>query len=161
MSNHASPCIYSAAVAASQAEGRAERAVTCRWEERGQIWDVQNGARSLPAAWGQILPGPNRILLPPKSGDEKTRPNRAERSRSSQRCKEEPWFCFYLHQLLFLLLTGADGVSEGAHLRQDGLRLLQLVAIRAVGDLLVDPGGQREESRKKGNLEIKNKETFP
>lgn len=97
----------------------------------------------------------------PIRGDEKTRPNRAERSRSSQRGKEEPRFCFYLHQLLLLLLTGADGVSEGAHLRQDGLRLLQLVAIRAVGDLLVDPGGQREESRKKGNLEIKNKETFP
>lgn len=88
-------------------------------------------------------------------------PNRAERSRSSQSCKEEPRFCFYLHQLLFLLLAGADGVSDGAHLRQDGLRLLQLVAIRAVGDLLVDPGGQREDSRKKGNLEIKNKEAFP
>lgn len=58
---------------------------------------------------------------------------------------------------MFLLLTGADGVSDGADLRQDGLRLLQLVAIRAVGDLLVDPGGQREETREKGDLEIKKK----
>lgn len=51
---------------------------------------------------------------------------------------------FYLHEFLFLLLPGADGVSDGADLAEDGLRLLQLVAIRAVGHLLVNPGGQEE-----------------
>lgn len=48
----------------------------------------------------------------------------------------------YLHELLFLLLPGADGISDGADLAEDGLRLLQFVAIRAVGHLLVDPGGR-------------------
>jgi len=48
---------------------------------------------------------------------------------------------FYLHEFLFLLLPSADGVSDGADLAEDGLRLLQLVAIRAVGHLLVDPVG--------------------
>lgn len=60
---------------------------------------------------------------------------------------------YYLHEFLFLLLTRADGVPDGADLREDGLCLLQLVAIRAVGDLLVDPGDQRGETRKKGTLE--------
>lgn len=46
----------------------------------------------------------------------------------------------YLHEFLFLLLTGADGVPDGADLAEDGLRLLQLVATRAVGHLKVDPG---------------------
>lgn len=59
---------------------------------------------------------------------------------------------YYLHEFLFLLLTRADGVSDGADLREDGLRLLQLVAIRAVGDLLVDPGDQRGETRKNGRF---------
>lgn len=51
---------------------------------------------------------------------------------------------FYLHEFLLLLLPRADGVSDGADLAEDGLRLLQLVAIRAVGHLLVNPGGQEE-----------------
>lgn len=48
----------------------------------------------------------------------------------------------YLHELLFLLLPAADGVSDGAHLLQDGLCLLLLVAMRTVGHLLVDPAGR-------------------
>lgn len=52
-----------------------------------------------------------------------------------------PSFTVYLHEFLFLLLPGTDGVSDGADLAEDGLRLLQLVAIRAAGHLLVNPGG--------------------
>ncbi len=51
---------------------------------------------------------------------------------------------FYLHEFLFLLLPRADGISDGADLTKDGLRLLQLVARWAVGHLLVNPGGQEE-----------------
>lgn len=59
-------------------------------------------------------------------------------------------FCYkalvvYLHELLLLLLPGADGVPDGAHLAEDGLRLLHLVAIRAAGHFLVDPGGEEGE----------------
>lgn len=51
----------------------------------------------------------------------------------------------YLHELLLLLFSGADGVSNGADLVEDGLRVLQLVAGWAVGYFLVNPGGQKEE----------------
>lgn len=50
----------------------------------------------------------------------------------------------YLHELLLLLLPRADGISDGADLAEDGLRLLQLVARRAVGHLLVNPEGQSQ-----------------
>lgn len=49
--------------------------------------------------------------------------------------------CSYLHELLLLLLATADSVPDGAHLAQDGLGVLQLVARRATRHLLVDPGG--------------------
>lgn len=52
---------------------------------------------------------------------------------------------FYLHKFLFLLFTRADGFSDGADLTEDGLRLLELEAIWAVGHLLVNPGGQSGE----------------
>lgn len=56
---------------------------------------------------------------------------------------DETWS--YLHELLLLPLAAADGVPDGAHLAQDGLRVLQLVARRAARHLLVDPGGQGRE----------------
>lgn len=49
--------------------------------------------------------------------------------------------CSYLHELLLLLLATADSVPDGAHLAQDGLGVLQLVARRAARHLLIDPGG--------------------
>lgn len=48
--------------------------------------------------------------------------------------------CSYLHELLLLPLAAADGIPDGAHLAQDGLRILQLVARRAARHLLVNPG---------------------
>lgn len=84
-------------------------------------------------------------------GGEWTDPRRAGCSAllpgSTRGCTDRRDRQLYLHQLPFLLLAAADGVPDGAHLGQDGLRLLQLVAMRAVGDLLVDPGGQRDQKR--------------
>lgn len=51
---------------------------------------------------------------------------------------------FNLQEFLFLLLPRADGVPDGADLAENSLCLLQLVAIRAVGHLLVNPGSQGE-----------------
>lgn len=65
---------------------------------------------------------------------------------------DETWS--YLHELLLLPLAAADGVPDGAHLAQDGLRVLQLVARRAVRHLLVDPGGQGLGEGRRGNVSV-------
>lgn len=63
----------------------------------------------------------------------------------------------YLHELLLLPLPGADGVADGAHLAEDGLGLLQPVTGRAVGHLLVDPGGGRERGGGQLGFRLKTK----
>lgn len=48
----------------------------------------------------------------------------------------------YLHELLFLLLPGADGVLDRLDFVQNGLRLMELEAVRRTGHLVIDPRGR-------------------